>query len=192
MGDHVSNVVKVGYFHLRQLRIIRKYLTVQATKTLVHATIVSRLDYANALLYGIPEKQLERLQRLQNHAARLITNDSSSVHSKDILKRLHWLPVRARIQYKILLLTFKSLNGLAPSYLRDLLTIQVPQRSTRLSANGVRLVVPRSKLRFGGDRAFSITAPRLWNELPSDLRSTCTLNQYKRGLKTFLFSNCFM
>ena len=110
METHVNIILKVGYFHLRQIRTIRKYLTDFATKCLVQTTIVSRIDYTNALLYNIPEVLLDKLQRLQNCAARLITGDTRSVNRMLVLKKLHWLPIRARIRYKIVLLTFKSLK----------------------------------------------------------------------------------
>ena len=191
MTVHVSHVVKVGYFHLRQIRVIRKYLTVHATKTLIHAAVILRIDYSNALLYGISENQLDRLQKLQNCAARIVTTDSRSVSSIYILKRLHWLPIRAWIKFKILLLSFKSINGTAPIYLRELLTIQTSCRSTRLSDDGPRLFIPKSKLKFGGDRAFSNCAPRLWNALPKALRVVTTLVVFKKDLKTFLFKEYF-
>ena len=144
MAEHVSHVLKVGYFQLRQLRTIRKYLTPMATKILVHATVISRLDYANALLYGIAETQLSRLQRLQNCAARLVTGDSRQVDSIEVLKKLHWLPIRARIRYKVLLLAFKALHNLAPQYLKDMLPVQSNVRITRSSNGGLRLVERKS------------------------------------------------
>ena len=192
MAEHVSHVLKVGYFQLRQLRTIRKYLTPMATKILVHASVISRLDYANALLYGIAETQLSRLQRLQNCAARLVTGDSRQVDSIEVLKKLHWLPIRARIRYKVLLLAFKALHNLAPQYLKDMLPVQSNVRITRSSNGGLRLVERKSSLRFGGDRAFSVCAPKLWNELPSSLRCCSNIETFKRQLKTHLFNEFLM
>ena len=191
METHVNNILKVGYFHLRQIRIIRKYLTDFATKCLVYATIMSRIDYANALLYNIPDVLLDKLQRLQNCAARLITGDTRSVNSMLVLKKLHWLSIRARIRYKIVLLTFKSLKSLAPSYMREMLEVHVSRRDTRLSNSGLRLVEPRFKLRFGGDRAFSVSAPCLWNALPRHMRDIMQLDNFKRQWKILLFSESF-
>ena len=192
MAQHVSHVLRVGYFQLRQLKLIRKYLTPVAAKILVHASVISRLDYANALLFGIAETQLNRLQRLQNYAARLITRDSCDVDSASVLKKLHWLPIRARIRYKILLLTYKALNNLAPQYLKDILSIHIHARKTRSSNGGLRLVEPKSNLKFGGDRAFSVCAPKLWNKLPNSLRSCSDINSFKRRLKTHLFNEFLM
>ena len=189
MTEHVNHVLKVGYFQLRQLKMIRKYLTPMAAKILIHASVISRLDYANALLFGIAETQLNRLQRLQNYAARVITGDSREVDSVQVLKKLHWLPVRARIRYKILLLAYKALNNLAPQYLKDMLSIQTNTRHTRSSNGGLRLVERRSNLKFGGDRAFSVCAPKLWNQLPVTLRSCANINSFKRQLKTIFLTN---
>ena len=192
MVQHVSHILKVGYFHLRQLRLIRKYLTPAAAKILVHASVISRLDYANALLFGIAETQINRLQRLQNCAARLITGDSREVASVKVLKSLHWLPIRARIRYKILILTFKALHGLAPPYLKDMLSIQIHVRKTRQSNGGPRLTEQKSNLKFGGDRAFSVCAPKLWNKLPDSLRLCSDITTFKRQLKTQLFNEFLM
>ena len=161
---------------------MRKYISVEATKTSVHAAILSRIDYANALMYGIPEAQLNRLQRLQTRAARLILRDGCHVDSKVALRKLHWLPIRARIKYKVILLTFKALHDLAPPYLKAMFTIIESKRNTRQSSVGIRLVDPRSKLKFGGDRAFSICAPRLWNSLPSSLRCDIEIKVFKKQL----------
>ena len=192
MTEHVNHVLKVGYFQLRQLRTIKKNLTPTAIKILIHASVISRLDYANALLYGIAELQLTRLQRLQNCAARLVTGDSREVDSVLVLKKLHWLPVRARIQYKVLLLTFKALNNLGPEYMKDMLPLQSQLRNTRSSKGGTRLMEQKSKLKFGGDRAFSVCAPRLWNRLPNTLRSCTNVDHFKKQLKTCLFKEFYL
>ena len=140
MAQHVSYILKIGYFHLRELTLIRKYLTPVAAKILVYASVISRLDYANALLFGITETQLHRLQ---NCAARSITGDAreiASVKCEIASVQPYCLPIRARIRYKILILSFKALHSLAPPYLKDMLSIQVHVRNTRLSNGGPRLI----------------------------------------------------
>ncbi len=103
-----------------------------------------------------------------------------------MLRSLHWLPVRYHVDFKIIFLIFKSLNGLAPPYLSDLLTEHCPVVSLR-SSNQRLLRVPKSKLKSRGDRAFSVAAPRLWNALPSSIRFAPSISVFKSRLKTYLF-----
>ena len=103
---------------------------------------------------------------------------------------LHWLPVKSRIEFKILLLTYKALNGQAPSYLKELIVPYYPTRTLH-SQNAGLLVVPRvSKSRMRG-RAFSYQAPLLWNHLPVWVREADTLSMFKSRLKTFLFDKAY-
>ena len=125
----------------------------------IQALICSRLDYCNALYVGISQSSLSRLQLVQNAAARLLTNTNRHVQITPVLNSLHWLPVLHSIDFK-LLFVFKALNGLAPSYLSELLTVRNPGRALR-SINQLLLEVPRSKYKHWGDRAFSVAAPRL-------------------------------
>ena len=104
----------VGYYQLRQLRGIIQSLTPDATKTLVHAFISSRLDYCNSLLFGVADQQLKRLYTVQNTAARLVTGTRRSDHITPVLKVLYWLPVRQHIQYKMAMLVHKCLNERRP------------------------------------------------------------------------------
>ena len=134
------------------------------------------------------EYQINRLQRLQNCAARLITGDTRDVNSIIVLRKLHWLPIRARIRYKILLLTFKAIHNHGPQYMKNMLLIQVNVRNTRSSNNELRLAEQKSKLQYGGDRAFSVCAPKLWNRLPCSLRSSTNVESFKRQPKAHLFN----
>ena len=114
MTTHISTICRTGYMHLHNISHIRRYLTIDATKALVHAFITSRLDYGNALLIGLPRDQINKLQRIQNMAARVITFTPCRDHITPVLKDLHWLPVKCRIEYKILLHVYRCLNGTAP------------------------------------------------------------------------------
>ena len=120
--QHIGATCSAIHFLLRKIGRIRKYLSRDSCATLVHAVISSKLDYCNALLYGLPDTQLQRLQRAQNTAARIVTKTRKSDHITPILMQLHWLPVHHRIVYKLLLITYKALNGQAPQYLRNLIT----------------------------------------------------------------------
>ena len=107
-------------------------------------------------------------------------------HITPILKQLHWLPVKFRLQYKALLMVFKILNGTAPEYLSELILHYKPKRSLR-SENQSLLQVPSTRLKTFGDRAFSVFGPRLWNNLPLHVKETNTLELFKKALKTHLF-----
>ena len=186
LDQHVTNICKTCFFHLRQIAKIRDYLSTADTETLVHSLITSKLDSCNSLLYGLPKLMIDRLQNVQNSAARLIARRRKFDHITPVMKELHWLPVSQRIIYKILLITYKALNGLAPSYIRDMLQ---PLKSTinlRSSMKGL-LSVPPIKLVNYGQRSFSYAAPKLWNELPDSVRHSESISIFKTKLKTYLF-----
>ena len=126
-----------------------------------------------------------QLQRVQNYAAWLVVRCSRRDHITPVLKKLHWLPVKQRVTYKIILLTFRALNGLAPIYIADMLHHHRPTRALR-SADNNDLQVPSTSSRYG-DRAFAASAPRLWNALPRELKIATSLTSFKRLLKTHLF-----
>ncbi len=145
----------------------------------------TRLDYCNALLGGCPASSINKLQIVQNAAARVLTRSRKYDHITPILQSLHWLPIKYRISYKILLLAYKALNGLAPAYLTSLLSRYNPSRSLRSQNSGL-LVVPRIAKSTKGGRAFSYLAPKLWNSLPDNIRGSDTLSLFKSRLKTSL------
>ena len=116
LNKHVILVCKSVLFHLRNIVKIREYLTVESTKGLIQAFVTCRLDNCNSLLIGSPKYLIAKLQRIQNCAARLVAKQPRAVHISTVLKSLHWLPVEHRITFKVLLLTYKAINNLAPSY----------------------------------------------------------------------------
>ena len=166
---HIKYLTKTAFFHLRNIARLRPFLTDNNAKTLVHAFIMFSIDYCNSVFVGLPIKSIQKLQYIQNSAARVLTHTKRSAHITPILFQLHWLPVLSRIKFKILLLTFKALHNLAPPYLRELLTSYTPSRSLRSSCNNL-LAVPRTRLSTLGGRSFSAMAPKLWNSLPQSLR----------------------
>ena len=123
MATHISKTCSSAFYYLYNIRHIRKYLSKEHTEQLIHAFITSRLDYCNSLLYGIAEYQIKKLQRIMNASARLIYCAPKFCHITPILKELHWLPVRARIEFKLLLITYKVVKGLAPKYLSELISV---------------------------------------------------------------------
>jgi hypothetical protein len=186
MKAHISAITKTTNFYLRQVGKISRFLTKSATQTLIHALITSRLDVNNALLYGLPQNDLMRLQRVQNNAARIVSRISRQAHVKPVLRELHWLPILSRITFKVLLLTYKSLHGLAPGYLQNLLSTYVPDRSLRSKEQGL-LSIPKTRLVTYGDRAWAKAAPLLWNALPAKIKNSENVDVFKARLKTHLF-----
>ena len=129
---------------------------------------------------------MQRLQKVQNSAARTLTGQKRREHITPVLYKLHWLPMRRRSQYKYTVITYKAVNGLGPKYLEELLKHHQPVRSLR-SADEHLLQVPLTRLTTGGDRAFEKVAPTLWNDLPLSLRTSSSLQGFKKSLKTHLF-----
>jgi hypothetical protein len=188
MSAQVAAVCRGGYYQLRQLRPLKRCMTDEAINTLTHAFIGSRLDYCNVLYCGIAEGLLNRLQSVQNAAARLVTGVGRREHITPVLRQLHWLPVRQRFQFKLATLVYRSLAGTAPAYLSDdcRLTSSVGARSLR-SADSRTCVTRRAHNSYG-DRCFATAGPGLWNSLPQQLRQPdISFNRFKTLLKTFLF-----
>ena len=134
------------------VRLERKYLDGPTAEKMINATVTSRLDYCNSLLYGAKQSNIDRLQCCQNNAARVISKRRKFDHISPVLRELHWLPVEHRISYKILLLTYKALNSHAPQYLAALVSKYVPPRPLR-SEDHYLLNSPRWRLETFGKRA---------------------------------------
>ena len=192
MTDHINKACNAAFYHLHNLRRIKKYLSRDSLITLVHAFITSCLDYCNGLLFGLPKAQIAKLQRVQNAAARLILGIGKFSHITPALYELHWLPVSLRIDYKISLLTFKCIYVLAPTYLSDLISIKSNSLYNLRSTGKPLLDHPKGKmLSTLGARSFSVAAPKLWNGLPAELRQATSLDCFKSRLKTYLFKKYF-
>ncbi|KAK3517719.1 hypothetical protein QTP70_016392, partial [Hemibagrus guttatus] len=179
-SSHVTNVTRSCWFLLYNIRRIRPFLSTQAIQVLVQSLIISRLDYCNSLLAGLPLNAIRPLQIIQNAVARLVFNLSKFSHTTPLLRSLHWLPVAACIRFKILMLAYKAKNGPAPSYLKALITPRTAPRSLR-STSTAQLVPPslREKVRYTS-RLFSVLAPRWWNEFPLGIRTAESLTIFKR------------
>lgn len=187
LDKHISSVIVSSFYQLRLLSKIKHFLNSMTLEIFVHAFITLRLDYCNSLYCSVSKSQITRLQLVQNAAARFIQNSRKCDHITPILRALHWLPIQFRIDFKILLLVYKSLHNQAPSYLSELLHFYTPTRSLRSSDQNL-LVVPQSRLKCRGDQAFSVVGPRLWNNLPPEIRVALSLPIFKSLLKTHLFA----
>ena len=190
MDKFVNLKVSSSIFYLRNIARIRRYLTPEATKLLVHAYVISRIDYSNSILYGVNKSLIRKLQLVHNAAARLIANCRKYDHITPILIELHWLPVEQRILFKNLVFVFNCIHGCAPEYLSDLIVPYCSERSLRSGQRNL-LQENRTATRLG-DRAFVNFAPKIWNSLPYSLKNCCNLYSFKRALKTYLFRQAFM
>ena len=186
MSQHVSRVCKSTNYYLHCIRKIRNFISMDACKLLVHTLVMVRLDYCNALLCGEREDVIRQLERLQRQAARVVCKKYKNDHTSvtELMWGLHWLPIRARIQYKILLLVYKAFNNGSPTYLADMMTSCNPVRSTRSAHKVNLLVVPHQKSNKYSEKAFAVVGPRLWNELLTDeLRGCNSVDTFKKKLK---------
>ena len=189
MKEHITTVCPASHFHLRNIGSIRRYLTSETCATLVHNLISSKLDYCNSLLIELLETQINRLQRIQNSAARIVSRRPHHEHTTPVLENLHWLPVQQRIMFKVVLFVFKCLKGLAPPYLAELITVKENSCNCELRSDGC-LQEKKTNNKFG-DRAFSICGPVLWNRLPKCMKEINSLDKFKKELKTHLFREAF-
>ena len=187
--QHFKNVSRKSYFQLTKINQIKKYLPADTIKSLIHSLIFSNLDYCNALYYNLPQTQLNKLQKIQNSAARIISGTPKYNHITPVLKSLHWLPVKVRIEFKILILTFKALYSDTSSPVQDMVSKYNPPRSLR-SANKNKLCTPKIEKEVGS-RSFRHASPTLWNSLPYTIRSISSLPIFKSRLKTYLFCKYF-
>ena len=195
MREHVQRICRASYYQLRQLRVVRNSLSTDVCVMLVHAFVSSRLDYCNSLLAGVSDELVNRLQSVLRSAARLVLRKRKfDPISIDLRERLHWLPIRQRIQYKLGLLVYKCLHGLAPSYLSDMLTlVSADPYSCRLrSAAHGDLTVPWTRTVRLGPRSFAVSGPKFWNSLAPELKHpNISLASFKSLLKTELFIRAY-
>ena len=169
MDAHVKYLCRMLFSQLCRIGKIHSFLSTDAANKLAVSLILSRLDYCNSLLAGLPDNKLNKLQRIQNHAARLVLRTSRHASATALLRTLHWLPVKARIQYKIACLCFQCIyQDSMPPYISDLLHPYCPSRMLR--SLDALLTVPRFSLETFGKRSFSVFGPTVWNSLPLALR----------------------
>jgi hypothetical protein len=161
----------------------------KSTKILVEALVLSKLNFAYTLYMNLPKKQLKKLQKIQNFAARLVTKSPKFTHVTPLLKNLKWLPVTEFIKYRYLTIVYQCIQKEAPEYLNTLITLYNPNRTLRSAAN-LLLEVPQINSKFGR-RSFSFLAPTLWNSLPNNLKSIDTTTKFKKGLKQYLLKIYF-
>ena len=189
---HIALKCRTAMLNFQKIKLIWPPLTVDAAHTLVRGLVTSHLDYCNAIFSGLPEYLLDLLQKVQNAAAKLVLGMKKHDTVTVALTTLHSLPIRARIDFKILTLVHKCLSGNAPRYLTDLLVLSEANCEGLRSNNAVKhLLIPRTYHKTFADRAFSVYRPKRWNLLPHELRATENLDKFKAKLKTYLFNKFF-
>ena len=169
-------------------------LTFELKKQLVHCLLFSKLDYCNGLYYGLPDVQLKRLQKLQNSCVRFLYGKRIKPWDSitPFLKEAHFLPIKERIQFKIALMVFKSINNIAPDYLRKHITVKGQlNRSLRHENDFFLLETPSLPRLKKTHRGISQAAPKIWNNLPYEVRSSNDIITFKKNLKTHLFAKTF-
>ena len=185
-NTHVLKKCATASWNLAKIKRIRKFLTRDSLQIIMNAMVMSHLDYANGLLFNTTQNNIHKLQMIQNKAAKITLGRSSRSSSTNCLIDLHWLPIKARIDFKIILLTHKSLKKESPMYLQELLN-KARNTNTRNSCKINQLLVPRIEKETFKKRAFCYASPTLWNSLPDNIRIITDTNKFKQALKTFLF-----
>jgi hypothetical protein len=190
--QHVLNVVRSCNYHLRALRHIRPVITTDVAKTIACSLVSTRLDYCNSLLYGTTEKNLRRLQIIQNDLARTVLQLSRRTSARQSLQTLHWLPIKQRIDYKLATVVYKLRQTGTPSYLSDFIVDYQPSRTLRSTDKQLlcEQAGPIRKLAMSS-KAFSISGPFVWNSLSDDCRSCTSLATFRRTLKTELCNKAY-
>ena len=182
MNKQIIELRKKCFYTLRNINKIRFLLTIEQRKTIVNSLVVSCIDYCNGLYYGISEKLMQQLQLLQNACAKTVMGKFKYSRVGDDLQTLHWLNIRKRVVFKIGLLAFKAVNGIAPKYLCDLFQYCHHGHS-------LKLIVPNKNcVKSGGQRSFGVIGPRLLNCLPDKVKMCDSVQSFKVTLKTFLFN----
>ena len=191
MEEQVSRTVRAGFLQLRRIGHIRRSLDDTVCAKVINATVTARLDFQNALLAGSHLCVLKPLQKMQNQAARMLKKTSRTDHITPVLRELHWLPVKERTDFKLLVQVQKAVHDTkAPEYLREMFSLYQAPRQLRSTDDPYTLTVNRVN-RHEGERCASHYGAALWNTLPADLRCAMTTECFKKKLKTFLFNRAF-
>jgi hypothetical protein len=185
LHKHISSICQTSFYHIRQLRQIRSSIDIHSATILANSLVHSKLDYCNSLYYSLPNTSIHRLQLVQNSLARVVIPSTLRRHHiTPVLRKLHWLPVKQRIIFKIASITYKSLHYQQPSYLFDLLT---PVAHSGRRSSSKNLLNFQRVTTISGERSFFSSAPKIWNSLPTSLRLSSTYSSFRSSLKTFLF-----
>ena len=189
MHAHVGRITRMCFMMLRQIRAVAAYLPSFATRTLGTSLVLSKPDYCNSVMVGLPKTVSRRLQSVVNATARLVMRKHKYDHITPILSELHWLGIERRIEFKVALLVFKCLKEMALPYLASKVTClrDLPSRKRFRSSSSSLLFVPVGRLKCAVDRSFTGAGPRIWNQLPPQVISAATIESFRKFLKTHLY-----
>ena len=191
LSPHVSTMCQKMFFDMKQISFFRKYMSLNVTTQLMVSLVLTKLDYCNSLLAGIPIYLIEKLQKVQNCAARICLKKRKYDYAKPLLQELHWLPVKERIDYKILNICHSFFHGQVPHYIIDILHTKEHNRTLRSSNDKFILEKPKTNLITYGDRSLAYYGPNIWNVLPLEVREIKDKLKFKKVLKTHLFQRAF-
>ena len=185
--NQINIVCRNAFITLREISRKRQCLTFEATKTLVNTLVLSKINFCCTIYQNIPHKYINKLQKVQNYAARVITQTSKFTHVTPLLKQLNWLNMENFIRYRYATLVFKAMQNQAPTYLTKLL-IPYKQNRTLRSQNNNLLTIPNIITEIGR-RSFSYQAPLIWNSLPPYIKNSNTTQNFKYQIKQYLLNN---
>ena len=193
MSTHVMRTVTSCFAVIRQIRNIRLSVSQPVLCSLVVSLVMTRLDYGSALLAGLSSNLLAKMQSVLNAAARLVFPARKYDHVTPLLQELHWLRAPERIMFRLAVLVYRRLHGLAPSYLAPQLhrVSDVDSRRRLRSASSAALIVQPTLRSSIGDRSFPVAAARTWNSLPPSVTASQSLQTFRKRLKTELFQRSY-
>ena len=188
MDTHINEVCRTAFCHIHNIRRISQYFSQESLKTLVHVFVTSRIDYCNSLLYDLSKYHISKLQRVQNAAARLITNTRKYDDITPGLYNFHWLPVFYRVYFKILIITFKAIYNMSPSYISNIVSMKLCSVNFFRSNFSLFLDCPKGRmLSTLGAPSFYAAAHALWNCLPANIREIPSLSIFLKKLSIYIY-----
>ena len=189
---HISVKCQTAMFNLQRLKSIQYMLDENAAHILVLGLVTSHLDYLNGILPGLPEMDINKLQKVQNVAAKFVCDKDKYSSTSECMAHLHWLPIKQRIDHKVLTIVYCCLNNETPEYLKDLLTaLPGGREGLRSAAQYKRLLEPFVKCKTFAERSFSIRGPKLWNTLPNYIKKASNMDIFKKKLKKYLYRKSY-
>ena len=188
---HILTKAKRTSYHLYRIRQMMKFLDLPAKQTLISSLVMSHLDYTYAIFVNLPNSSIYPMQWIQNQAAKLRMNTHHPNSPTTIMRHLHWLPIRFRCEYKMLLHVYRCITSQAPEYLQQKLILRNPAWMTHSATDGNFLQILYNRRKTLADHGFSSAGPRLWNSLPLELQTASLVSNFKKLLKNHPFKICY-